>query len=266
MRLVGFPLLLVLILVLAPGPAMAAPQPDGFRSLQGSVRPKRSVPLSVEPLKTKFRFKARRVVPVVAEIRRIAGGRLVRRLVAGRLRPYRLHRLAWNGLDSKGRLAAAGRYLIRVGPAGGKLRTLARPKLYGHRFPVLGAHGVRGYIGEFGAPRTGGRTHEGFDVTARCGTPLVAVRSGTVLKSAFDAELKGHYVVLKGRSERRTYLYAHLSRKPSVRKGQQVRAGRRLGTVGQTGNAASTPCHLHIEIRSRDRLLDPEPMLYSWLG
>jgi murein DD-endopeptidase MepM/ murein hydrolase activator NlpD len=51
-----------------------------------------------------------------------------------------------------------------------------------------------------------------------------------------------------------------------VRAGQEVRAGRRIGTVGQTGNAASTPCHLHIEIRSRGDLLDPEPLLNSWLG
>ncbi|MCB0871313.1 MAG: M23 family metallopeptidase, partial [Solirubrobacterales bacterium] len=49
-----------------------------------------------------------------------------------------------------------------------------------------------------------------------------------------------------------------------VRRGQRVRAGRRLGSVGQTGNAASTPCHLHIEIRTRGRLLNPEPLVNAW--
>ena len=46
---------------------------------------------------------------------------------------------------------------------------------YGHVFPVQGPHGVRGAIGEFGAPRSGGRIHEGFDIVAACGTELVAV-------------------------------------------------------------------------------------------
>src|SRR4051794_24824856 len=48
----------------------------------------------------------------------------------------------------------------------------------GHVFPVLGAHWGRGPIGEFGAPRSGGRVHEGFDVVAPCGTGLVSVRGG----------------------------------------------------------------------------------------
>lgn len=154
--------------------------------------------------------------------------------------------------------------MVRVGPVGGRLRILGRSRLHGHTFPIDGPHGTRGYIGEFGAPRSGGRIHEGFDATAACGTPLVAVRSGTILKTAYDPALKGYYVVLKGRSERRTYLYAHLARPAPVRSGQKVRAGRRLGTVGQTGNAAGTPCHLHIEVRSRGALLDPAPLLSSW--
>src|SRR3954468_10095476 len=54
---------------------------------------------------------------------------------------------------------------------------------YDHVFPVQGPHGNRGGIGEFGAPRSGGRTHEGFDIVAACNTPLVAVRNGKVLRS-----------------------------------------------------------------------------------
>ena len=248
----------------APAPAGIS-RAAGFRALEGAVTPRRTVPYSVDSQRIIFRFRARGALRIEVRVIRVAGGRTVRRFITGPLRPGRWHRRIWNGLDRRGRLVAAGRYLVRVGPAGGRLRTLARPKLYGHLFPVDGNHGTRGYIGEFGAPRNGGRIHEGFDVTAACGTPLVAVRSGTVLKTAFDPELRGYYVVLKGRSERRTYLYAHLIRPAPVRKGQLVRAGRRLGTVGQTGNAASTPCHLHIEVRSRGRLLDPEPLLYSWL-
>ena len=253
----------------APSHAQAAAaDPGGFRGLEGGVTPRQTVPHSVSPQRIVFRFRARRALRIEIRISRVAQdgrpGRIVRRFVSGPMRPGRWHRRDWNGLDSKRRLAGAGRYRVRIGPAGGRLRTLARPRLNGHRFPVDGSHGIRGYVGTFGAPRTGGRIHEGFDVTAACGTALVAVRSGTVLKTAYDAALKGHYVVYKGRAERRTYLYAHLARPAPVREGQKVRAGRRLGTVGQTGNAAGTPCHLHIEVRSRGSLLDPAPLLYSW--
>ena|GEM_PF-706725 len=258
--------LTALVLLPAPASSGAVAQPDGFRALEGVITPKRTVPFSVDSQRIILRFRAPRSLRIEVEVVRIASGRTVRRFVTGPLRPGRWHRRYWNGLDSKGRLVASGHFLVRAGPVGGRLQTLARMKLYGHVFPVDGPDGTRGYVGEFGAPRSGGRTHEGFDVTAACGTPLVAVRSGTVLKAAFDPELKGYYVVLKGRSEQRTYLYAHLVRPSPVKRGQRVRAGRRLGTVGRTGNAAGTPCHLHIEIRSRGRLLDPEPLLHSWLG
>ncbi len=55
---------------------------------------------------------------------------------------------------------------------------------YGHVFPVQGPHGTRGAIGEFGAPRSGGRTHEGFDVVAACGTELVAVATAACCAGA----------------------------------------------------------------------------------
>ncbi len=249
-------------------PAVAATSGGrGFSALKGAVAPREAVPWSAGSQKIIFRFGSRQPSRVDIRIQRLAGGkvgRTVRRFVTAPLRPGRWQRRIWNGLDGRGRLVGAGRYRVRVGPAGGRLRTLARIRLHGHTFPVDGPHGTRGYIGEFGAPRTGGRTHEGFDVTASCGTPLVALRSGTILKTAYDPALKGYYVVLKGRSERRTYLYAHLAYPASVTAGQKVRAGRRIGTVGQTGNAASTPCHLHIEVRTRGRLLDPGALLPTW--
>jgi murein DD-endopeptidase MepM/ murein hydrolase activator NlpD len=257
-------------LMLAAGPQSAQGDPAiRFRGLDGTVAPREAVPDSVRPQRIIFRFRASGRVRVELRIRKLTAGsgpgRLIARRVTGPLEPGRWHRRFFRGFDRKGRLAAPGRYSVRIGAAGGKLRTLSRIQLHGHRFPVRGPHGVRGYIGEFGAPRTGGRTHEGFDVTAACGTPLVAPRSSIVLRNAYDAELKGYYVVLKGRAERRTYLYAHLIRRAPVTVGQKLRAGRRVGSVGQTGNAWSTPCHLHFEVRTRGRLLDPGPLLGSWL-
>ncbi|HEX6782434.1 MAG TPA: hypothetical protein VF125_10450 [Solirubrobacterales bacterium] len=75
---------------------------------------------------------------------------------------------------------------------------------YGHVFPVQGSHGVRGAVGEFHAPRNGGRIHEGFDVTAACGTPLVAVRNGRVLQRGFDPVLYGNYLLIHGEGETRS--------------------------------------------------------------
>jgi len=238
--------------------------PLNFKLGRGTVSPKETVPDSIQPQRIIFRFNASRATPLSVRIVNLAKGRTVRRFQTLPKRPGRWIREGWNGLDGKGRLVAAGKYRVLVGPAGGPLRKLSRLRLHGHLFPVDGPHGTRGFIGEFGAPRSGGRIHEGFDVTAACGTPLVALRSGTVIKVASDPELKGNYVVLKGRSERRTYLYAHLKSPAPVRKGQEVKAGRRIGTVGQTGNAITTPCHLHIEVRTRGRLLDPSPLLQSW--
>lgn len=249
--------------LLFAGPATAGPDP-GFRLLAGGVTPKQAIADSVEPIRFHLRFTAKRPVRLAVRVNRVGSGGTIRRIVTGLLGPRRWHNLGWNGRSQRGRLAPGGRYRVTAGPVGGPFRTVGRIRLHSHRFPVAGRHGIRGHVGEFGAGRTGGRTHEGFDVTAACGTPLVAVRAGTILKKSHDAKLKGHYVVLKGEGERRTYLYAHLIRSAPVRKGQKVRAGRRLGSVGQTGNAASTPCHLHMEIRTRGKLLDPEPLLRAW--
>jgi murein DD-endopeptidase MepM/ murein hydrolase activator NlpD len=135
---------------------------------------------------------------------------------------------------------------------------------YGHVFPVQGAHGVRGAIGAYHAPRSGGRIHEGFDITAACGTALIAVRSGRVLRRGFDPVLYGNYLLVHGEGERRSYFYAHLLRPAVVRRGERVWEGQRVGAVGETGNAVGTGCHLHFEIHVRGVPVDPEPSLRRW--
>jgi murein DD-endopeptidase MepM/ murein hydrolase activator NlpD len=135
---------------------------------------------------------------------------------------------------------------------------------YGHVFPVQGSHGVRGAIGEFHAPRSGGRIHEGFDITAGCGTRLVAVRNGRVRRVGFDPVLYGNFVLIHGEGEHRSYFYAHLARPASVHRGQRLWEGERLGIVGETGNAAGTGCHLHFEIHVDGVPIDPLPSLKRW--
>jgi murein DD-endopeptidase MepM/ murein hydrolase activator NlpD len=134
----------------------------------------------------------------------------------------------------------------------------------GHVFPVDGPHGTRGYIGEFGAPRSGGRTHEGFDVVAACGTRLVAARTGMVLRRGYDPVLYGNYLLIHGQGERRSYFYAHMRQPARVRKGEDVYAGEPVGAVGETGNARSVGCHLHFELHVHGVPVDPEPALRRW--
>jgi murein DD-endopeptidase MepM/ murein hydrolase activator NlpD len=134
----------------------------------------------------------------------------------------------------------------------------------GHVFPVQGPHWTRGAIGEFGAPRSGGRTHEGFDVVAPCGSRLVAVRNGRVRRRGYDPVLYGNYLLIHGEGEHRSYFYAHLRRPAGVHRGQRLFAGRRVGVVGRTGNARTVGCHLHFEIHVDGRPIDPAPFLRRW--
>ncbi|HEX6687912.1 MAG TPA: M23 family metallopeptidase [Solirubrobacterales bacterium] len=135
---------------------------------------------------------------------------------------------------------------------------------YAHVFPVDGPHWTRGFIGEFGAPRDGGRTHEGFDVVAACRTPLVAAATGRVLRAGYDPVLYGNYLLVHGEGERRSYFYAHLVRPAVVRRGERVWAGERVGLVGKTGNARTVGCHLHFEIHVHGQAIDPAPALNRW--
>jgi murein DD-endopeptidase MepM/ murein hydrolase activator NlpD len=106
--------------------------------------------------------------------------------------------------------------------------------------------------------------HEGFDVTAACGTPLPAIRAGRVERAGFDPELYGHFIEVDARQSRLDYFYAHMARPADATRGDSVKTSTRLGTIGLTGNAPGTPCHLHVELRRSGRLVDPEPELAVW--
>lgn len=128
-------------------------------------------------------------------------------------------------------------------------------------FPVRGPHTFGAAGGLFGAPR-GGRAHEGQDVMASCGTPLVAAAGGVVSHNRFHG-LAGNYLVIDG--EGYDYAYLHLSTPSPLPVGTPVRPGQPIGTVGATGNARG--CHLHFEVwtdpgyRRGGRAIDPLPLL-----
>ncbi|HET7052836.1 MAG TPA: M23 family metallopeptidase [Solirubrobacterales bacterium] len=120
-------------------------------------------------------------------------------------------------------------------------------------------------MGEFGAPREGGaRVHEGFDIVARCDTPLAAAATGRVLRTGYDPVLYGNYLLIHGQGERRSYFYAHMIAPAAVHRGERVWAGEHVGRVGETGNARTVGCQLHFEIHVHGRPIDPRPILESW--
>ena len=109
-----------------------------------------------------------------------------------------------------------------------------------HVFPVQGPHR---YGDGFGADR-GGRSHQGADVFADCGTPLVAAQGGRVEYAGFHSAA-GHYVVITGAQSGEDYVYMHLRTASPLRRGGSVATGQTIGEVGETGNASG--CHLHFE-------------------
>lgn len=97
------------------------------------------------------------------------------------------------------------------------------------------------------------RAHQGVDIAAPTGTPVLATAEGVVVASGYDAGGYGNYVEVRHANGVRSF-YGHLSR-IEVRSGETVEVGERIGRVGSTGY--STGPHLHFEIRRGDARLNP---------
>lgn len=133
---------------------------------------------------------------------------------------------------------------------------------YHFGFPV---QGKTWYTDTFGADREGGtRKHEGADVFGSEGTPLISVNSGQIEKLGWN-RLGGERVGIRG-EDGNYYYYAHLhSIEPGLKVGQKIRKGDRLGTMGHTGDAMTTPDHLHFGIElPNGTWINPYPFLYVW--
>jgi murein DD-endopeptidase MepM/ murein hydrolase activator NlpD len=228
-----------------------------------SVTPKRFFFDSATQAEVRFTIQAPAAADLV--VRFVHGDEDARSFQLPDVVPGTEQLVSWNGVGETGKPAPDGAYSVVIGEAGGPAKNVGKVTLRGHFFPVRGPHGTRGPIGDFGAPRSGGRTHQGFDVVASCGTPLVAARGGTVVRKRFDPALDGNFVVIAGRKEGLTYRYSHLIEPTSLEVGDRVRTGDPVGRVGKTGNAISVGCHLHFEMRrSSKRFIDPEPFLRAW--
>jgi len=142
-------------------------------------------------------------------------------------------------------------------------RTATRRANRAHH-PVVGARGYGEAGARFGGARPG-RSHEGQDVFAPAGTPLVAVRAGVVVEKGSDGG-RGNYLALFSPRSGETYVYLHLQAPAVVAVGQRVRGGQGVARVGCSGSCFGD--HLHFEIRrgrgSGGAPVDPLPELLRW--
>jgi murein DD-endopeptidase MepM/ murein hydrolase activator NlpD len=174
--------------------------------------------------------------------------------------------------------AAAGSYRVRITARDPQGYSVVRattvsvtpaPVSSDHRFPVAGAHNFGGPDARFGAKRAG-HVHQGQDIMAAEGTPIVAPHGGRVTWVAYQAQGAGYYLVLASDGELYNYVFMHLQRGSTlVKAGDQVAIGQRIASVGSTGDAEGS--HLHFEIwdgpwYNGGHAIDPLPFLLQWPG
>jgi murein DD-endopeptidase MepM/ murein hydrolase activator NlpD len=161
---------------------------------------------------------------------------------------YEIPRTGAYILRAQPELLRGGRYtlLVELGPS------LAFP------LPHLDSRAIKSF---YGANRDGGaRRHQGVDIFAPRGTPVTAAVAGVITNTGVTA-LGGKVVWLYDDHRRQALYYAHLDRQ-LVAPGARVGVGDTLGLVGNTGNARTTPPHLHFGIYRRgEGALDPLPFI-----
>lgn len=155
-----------------------------------------------------------------------------------------------------------GPYRVRIQPEllrGGRYEVTLQslPSLV---FPVDG-RGAAAILSFFGAERDAGRReHHGVDIFAPRGTPVLAAAAGTVNRVR-EARLGGKVVWVRDPEANENHYYAHMDEQ-LVEEGAWVEPGDTIGLVGNTGNARTTPPHLHFGIYARGTgPVDPMPYL-----
>lgn len=140
--------------------------------------------------------------------------------------------------------------------AGGGSPSLQVKVTGGMTCPVVGSVS---FTDSWGDPRSN-HAHQGVDMMADYGTPLVAITSGTPSYVAYDGA-GGNMIFLEG-DDGNSYWYVH-NQENLVSVGQRVEAGEQIATVGDTGNAAGTP-HVHFEFHpGGGEAVNPYPLVAS---
>lgn len=275
-------------------PAAAAAQTGGVVAPEGGPPvPTRFsvVPRTFQPGRAPVRFTCRidgprRAVRVRIDLMPAGAHRPAARLELGQRPTGRTFIYQWApaaGTLAPGRYAVglhavdrAGRPLRRTARASGtaRVRVVVPPPPAATSgpgvFPLQGAWTLGGPEGRFGAPRDG-HIHQGQDILAAEGTPIVSPRAGAVVVRAYQAAGAGNYLVVRAVSGR-DFVFMHLlTGSELVAPHDPVAAGQPIAQVGQTGDADGP--HLHLEIwpggwrtTATAQPIDPLPDLLAWAG
>jgi murein DD-endopeptidase MepM/ murein hydrolase activator NlpD len=257
----------------ATGGALASQDTGGAPAALLSAKGFSVAPASVAPgAPVTFAFRATGVGGRVrARVDFIAPGKPAVRAKLGLVRAGRAIAVQWPT-----KTLAAGSYTARLVVQSRGIQIYERAALAvvvapaNGIFPVQGPYSFGGPDSRFGAPRPG-HSHQGQDIAAAEGTPVVSPVAGTVHWVAYQAAGAGHYVVIDG-ADGRDYVFMHLQDGSTVvAKDQPVAAGQRIASVGNTGESEGP--HLHFEIwpdgwwASKDsQPIDPLPQLQAWAG
>jgi hypothetical protein len=207
---------------------------------------------------------------------RVPDGTVVRRWTTAPLEPGATQAIAWDGKVGTQVPARAGRFQFQVWTTAGAGTASAAQapepeaadtfELRPYAFPIVGKHDYGEGMARFGAGRSG-HMHEGQDVFAACGTPLVAARGGTVKFNDFQGNA-GNYLVIDADGSGQDMAYMHLRDPGLPEKGDHVDTGEPIGFVGDTGDANG--CHLHFELWTAPgwytggAAIDPLAALRAW--
>src|SRR5918992_250304 len=225
--------------------------------------------LNGRPARIRFTLSGRRAVRVRLRVLSAADRSPVATIDLGERAPGE-HTAAFTGLET-GVALAEGTYLLHL--AGRGLRraptasSTADVEVSHHAFPIAGTFDWGGEGSRFGAARRG-HTHQGQDLGAAEGTPVVAPRGGLVEAVQYQAAGAGHHIVLDADDEDYDYVFMHLrTGSILVEEGDRVRTGQAIAEVGNTGS--STGPHLHFEIwvggwYTGGAPIDPLPLLQAW--
>lgn len=236
----------------SPAPAPSAPVPDTAQAPQplAATPAPQATPVTlrigafgavVRDLQRELRRRGQRYVKVDG-----AFGPATRRAVKAVQRRLRMRP---TGVATPAFLKRLGIQTSRAAGGAPVPAGLTQPVPLGARylraFPVLGKYS---YTNDFGAPRHQG-SHEGTDVMAERGTPIVAVADGTIKRlTRTETGLGGIYIWLRDTAGNE-YYYAHMDTiAAGLEADSPVRTGQVIGTVGNTGDARYGAAHLHFEV------------------
>ncbi len=229
---------------------------------------RKHVYLHGRPARIRFTLSGRRPVHVRLRVLGTADRSTVATIDLGERAPGK-HTATFTGLEAG--VLPEGTYLLHL--AGRGLRraptasSTADIEFSHHAFPIAGAFDWGGEGSRFGAKRHG-HSHQGQDLSAAEGTPVVAPRGGLVEAVQYQAAGAGRYIVLDADDEDHDYVFMHLKTGSiTVEGGDRVRTGQVIAEVGNTGSSSGP--HLHFEIwvggwYTGGEPIDPLPLLRSW--